>query len=94
RNRSFLLKLLMVELVSAASKLLLIHPQKTTIQGLTLYSWSQNSTLDTIEEDWKSWVDSMMPKVQLVLDDLNSLDYIPQSYEDQLAHIEAGTWLP
>lgn len=54
----------------------------------------QNSTLETIEADWNAWVESMMPKVQLVLDDLNALPYIPQSYQDQVEHIQAGTWLP
>ena len=48
-----------------------------------------NSTQTTIEDDWKAWTDSMMPKVQLVLDDLNNLPYIPSSYEDLLKHMGA-----
>ncbi len=54
----------------------------------------QNSTMDSIEADWKAWVDSMMPKVQLVLDEMNALPYIPQSYAEQVERIQAGTWLP
>ncbi|MDI9499194.1 MAG: extracellular solute-binding protein [Bacillota bacterium] len=46
-----------------------------------------NSTQDSIEADWKAWTESMMPKVQLVLDDLNNLDFIPSSYEDLIAHM-------
>lgn len=46
-----------------------------------------SSTPETIEADWRAWTDSMMPKVQLVLDDLNGLDYIPTSYEDLLEHM-------
>ncbi|MDR3120083.1 MAG: hypothetical protein LBU58_01920 [Clostridiales bacterium] len=47
-----------------------------------------NSTQDKIEGEWKAWTDSMMPKVQLVLDDLNSLPYIPSSYEDLVRHMQ------
>ncbi len=46
-----------------------------------------SSKPDTIEADWKAWTESMMPKVQLVLDDLNNLPYIPSSYEDLVQHM-------
>ena len=41
------------------------------------------STVDTIEGEWKAWTDSMMPKVQQVLDELNELEFIPKDYKDQ-----------
>ena len=47
-----------------------------------------NSTMDTIEDEWRAWTNSMMPKVQLVLDDLNNLPYIPASYEEMLQNMD------
>ncbi|MDR2649499.1 MAG: hypothetical protein LBB94_07260 [Clostridiales bacterium] len=46
-----------------------------------------NSSADSIETEWKAWTDSMLPKVQLVLDDLNALPFIPSDYDDLLKHM-------
>jgi ABC-type glycerol-3-phosphate transport system substrate-binding protein len=45
------------------------------------------STVDTIESEWKVWTDSMMPKVQQVLDELNALEYKPKD------HVELAEYL-
>ena len=45
------------------------------------------STVDTIEGEWKTWTDSMMPRVQQVLDELNMLEYKPKD------HVELAEYL-
>ena len=46
-----------------------------------------NSTVDTIDADMKVWTDSMMPRVQLVLDEINALPFIPNTYEELVAYM-------
>ncbi|MCL2058721.1 MAG: hypothetical protein FWH01_06630 [Oscillospiraceae bacterium] len=48
-----------------------------------------NSSMDDLESEWSAWTDSMMPKVQLVLDDLNALPFIPTSYAELIEHMKS-----
>jgi len=45
---------------------------------------------DQLEAEWQKWVDSMMPKIQPVLDDLNNLPIIPEDYDEMIEYIKTN----
>jgi len=48
------------------------------------------STADTIESEMRAWTETMMPRVQQVLDELNALDYKPASYADLVNFLKSN----
>ena len=49
-----------------------------------------NSTLETIEAEWRAWIAEMMPQVQPVLDDLNAYEYIPTDPDEMMEWVRNG----
>ena len=49
-----------------------------------------NSTVDKIEGEWMDWVETMLPKVQPVVDELNTLEFIPTEPISMMDFVRGG----
>ena len=49
-----------------------------------------NSTVDKIEEEMRAWTQTMMPRVQQVLDELNALDFKPNNYAELVDFLKSN----
>jgi len=49
-----------------------------------------NSTVDKIEAEWRDWVATMLPKVKPVVDELNTLEFIPTDPIEMLEFVASG----